>query len=112
MGVSCLRRSSDGNITPPNPDPKNFVIKELHQYGDNLIILAKYPGCTTFNGDKILVLRETHIGDYVKELDPHFSEDGRVIARFIPTKEGMEMAKRLLLLLNPDGPAVRRSSEE
>lgn len=104
MGISCMKRSSDGNITPPNPDPKNFIIKELHQCGDNLIILANYPGCTTFNGDKILVLRETHVDDYVEELDPHFSEDGKVIARFIPTEEGMEMAMKLVSQLDSNGP--------
>ena len=79
------------------PDPYNFTIKHLEIINGNTIVIANYDG-KTFNGDKLMVLK----GEYKEftTLDPHFlSEDYPVIARFIPTELGIELAKKVCLMI-------------
>lgn len=76
------------------PDPNNFTIKDIKLVCGNTIILAQYHGCKCFDGDKLLLLRGNWNLDQLTTLDPHFLDDNYpVIARFIPTKLGMRMAK-------------------
>lgn len=73
------------------PDPYNFTIISVEHVNGNTIIIANYGG-QTFNGDKLMVLRGYY--DHFETLDPHFlSEDYPVIARFIPTEEGIRLAR-------------------
>ncbi len=88
---------------PPNPDPHKFTIERVKRTGDYMSLLVHYPGCTNYEGRKILVLAgitEPQLRA-MQVLDPHFLEDGPVIARFRPDEHGWELALRLMhLLLN------------
>lgn len=82
--------------TSPNPNPFRFTIKEQYYYDNVAILLVNYPDCTTFNGDKILLVDRFKLRDFhKKKLDPHFLDDEShpIIARFKPTNNGMRMAK-------------------
>lgn len=74
------------------PDPYNFKVLEMEVINGNAIILANYPGCLTYEGNKLMLLRGEHpIGD---TLDPHFLDDDyAVVARFLPTELGWKMAR-------------------
>lgn len=101
MGLSIARLSPNyERPANPNPNPLNFEIKEYHQRGDNLIVLVHYPGCTNFEGNKILVLRDTRIPEICARLDPHFCKGSKLITRFVPTWEGLQMALQLCSLLD------------
>ena len=72
------------------PDPTNFKIQSIKVVNGNTIVVANYGGAT-FNGDKLMVLRGVY--EEFDTLDPHFlNEDYPVVARFIPTEEGMKLA--------------------
>lgn len=92
MGLNLL--GSSGKCTEaPNPNPDLFRIVKTSQYGDYVITKIHYPGCTTFKGMKILVVKTS-----IKELksririDPHFLEDENLIARFPATNIGWKDA--------------------
>jgi len=91
MGLS-LFRASDNNPTPPNPDPKKFKILGITAVEHKsciVIVEAFYPGCTTFEGKKVMVFRgdPKHFKG-IDELDPHFTESNHLLARFPATNEG------------------------
>jgi len=86
---SCL---DTNNPEPPNPNPKRFFIKHKTKIGELWVLLVHYPDCTTFNGNKLLVMLSE---PSEKWLDPHFLESNDVIARFRPTENGMKMALHL-----------------
>jgi len=101
MGCSGITFSScQQNTVAPNPNKHNFkVMGYIH--GDVYdILIVHYPDCTTFDGLKILVVSHGSVDENTKELDPHFFEDGNVIARFIPTGEGINLAQQLLDVTN------------
>lgn len=84
----------------PNPDPKNFEIQDTVMINGFLIVLVNYPDCTNFEGNKILVYKNTTLTSLVKQgsLDPHFSSNSKFhspVARFEPTLEGWYMAECL-----------------
>lgn len=56
-GFSC-GTGSYSETNSVNPDPKNFkIIKtEITQF-DTTIMLVNYPNCTTFGGNKLLLLK-------------------------------------------------------
>jgi len=89
--MGCGYKCSKGNYEPPNPNPRNFSILEKIQYSKACVLMVHYPGCTTFEGRKILVF-EGKFTPY-KVLDPHFNSTSNLLARFKPTKEGWQMAK-------------------
>jgi len=107
MGVVKLFSSS--SYDPPqqvrgNPNPKNYEILRHEEIGEGdmglLIVEAKYPEATTFEGRKILVYIGISI-DYLKRqacvhgLDPHFAANRSMaspIARFVPVEAGWELA--------------------
>lgn len=78
----------------PNPNPFKFkVLKEEH-LERGMILLVNYEGCTTFNGNKLLLLRCNIDLKYFGKLDPHLLGDGHIVcARFEPTEEGWNMAR-------------------
>jgi hypothetical protein len=92
MGMPMFRPSSGSITTAPNPDPKNFKIKAISVTARKrsiCVVEVNYPGCTTFEGDKILVYEaELKVFSNPSYLDPHFTATSRLIARFPATDEG------------------------
>lgn len=88
----------DGCISP-NPNPKVWKIIKYKQLKDFLVVKIKYPNCTNYEGNKVLVFKGISLNTLIsqKEIDPHFSENKNKyspIARFEPTEEGWIMAIR------------------
>ena len=86
--------------TPPNPDPANFRIEKHQELNGYLILLVKYPDCTNYEGNKILVYRDLTYAEVkkFKTLDPHFSNSktfASPCARFEPTLVGWGLARRM-----------------
>ncbi len=88
-----------------NPNPKNFRILNAYQYNtpkskNYILVSVKYEGCTNYEGQKILVYecnrfcRDLSEFFKLKSLDPHFCDGDHFgpIARFVPTKDGWQMA--------------------
>jgi len=76
--------------TAQDPDPEIFRIEETLQMEDYLIAVIAYPNCTNFEGKKIIVFKDTTVEELnnMKIIDPHFLEQNKVIARFVPTDDG------------------------
>lgn len=93
---------SDGNYTPPNPDPKRFRIIHAEQIGNYLVAMIKFFDCTTFEGTKILVFKNTTYNQLhvLKEIDPHFLENNNVVARIRPDNDGFAIARDLARYLD------------
>ena len=84
---------------PKNPDPKNFLIKLVVEFNGYFVALVEYPNCTNFEGKKIIVFRGLKNADELlkaTEIDPHFTENSKVVARFRPTEDGWEDALRFV----------------
>jgi hypothetical protein len=107
MGIKlfscCNSQRCEGPIQPPDPNPCNFSI--LYTYEsllvDLCIVMAKYHGCTTFDGKKLMLVkgRKKEI-EKMTMLDPHLLGNGHVVvARFEPNDEGIEMIVALLKLM-------------
>lgn len=94
-----LAKAKDLAGLAPNPD--NYDIVDVVEYGDYKVLLVHYPNCTNYKGMKCIVAKCSMIELVkLKRLDPHFTEvipkDGiKIIARFPPSNEGVEMAKDL-----------------
>lgn len=90
MGVGFNKLSVGSTPGPGNPDPKVFTILKTEQIGDVFVTKIQYPNCSNYEGTKIIV------SDFNpkrrKTLDPHFTENSGIIARFVPTNEGWKMA--------------------
>lgn len=69
-----------------NPDPCRFRLVSWIQYGSYILAKVNYPDCTGFEGNKLLVFKGLSVGELtgLSVLDPHFTIDGRIIARFRP----------------------------
>lgn len=105
MGVfkkSCHSKDNLFETTPTkgNPNPKNFNIIESKKINNYTVLRVHYPGCTNYEGSKILVFRDTKDHDFLLELDPHFFRHSKLIARFVPTAEGWDMAIKFITSLN------------
>lgn len=91
--------------TLPNPDPKNFKIKDFMEVGKYLVAKVHYPDATNFEGLKVMVFEEMDIRKLINlsEIDPHFSKDkGAPIARFKPDDIGWQNAIMFCKALNGD----------
>jgi hypothetical protein len=81
-------------VTAPNPDPENFRIERVLQTGKLLGAMVLYPDCENFEGRKLMVfegLDEEELRERTS-LDPHFTEEGEIIARFKPDEQGWQDA--------------------
>ena len=106
MGISPFSRSSCNTCKPKereqndtNPNPFNFTIMSVSEVNGFVVAKIRYPDCTNFEGEKVLVFRHATIHDVTSafEIDPHFCDNDHhlsPIARFLPTPEGMVMAVR------------------
>ena len=106
MGIGFGRKYKncgtwDIDKNDPNPDPYNFRLVRILKIGDYKIVLANYPDCTTFGGDKILLFHKSAFNTNATKLDPHFCEgQWSPLARFKPNDEGFRMAKELATILS------------
>jgi len=99
IGFSCSRPDTSIVFTQGeiidygvNPDPRNFKVIWATAVNGNTIMMVNYPNCTTFGGNKLLLLRGVW-PTTMSKLDPHFLEgDHPVVARFLPNKEGIKLA--------------------
>ena len=83
-----------------DPNPTRFMIRKFNEKNGNLAILVNYPNCKNYEGEKIIVFKNTTWEQVrnLKELDPHFTEENTIkpFARFEPTNEGWLSAVALL----------------
>jgi len=96
IGVSRSTEDQPAAVTrgAGNPNPHRFRIVSSKRIGAFHLARIRYPDCTSHEGMKLLVLnRDPHA---MAVIDPHFTEDGYVVARFAPTDEGMSHAKAFL----------------
>jgi hypothetical protein len=84
------------------PDPRHFELVALEQVGPFLLVKIVYPDSHNYEGRKILVF-ENVTESQLRQLtmvDPHFCDDKEHIspvARFVPTKRGLAMARAFCL---------------
>lgn len=107
MGLGIGISSTCYDAQPPtgNPNPSNYDVLESEQIGKCLIVKIRYPDCKNYEGVKILVYLGTTLFELRKQkhIDPHFTDDSKYIspvARFVPTKAGMALAKKLAKVIN------------
>jgi hypothetical protein len=77
----------------PNPNPSRYRIIKHKALGGNLLVKIKYLDCTNYEGNKILLYKNTTLKQLKKQkyIDPHFSKSKKFrspFARFEPTKSG------------------------
>lgn len=98
MGLFKLFSGESNDIQPGNPNPSNFTISllEYDPGTDRTLVFVNYPGCTNFEGEKILLIKGK-VGDFVS-LDPHFLPDNKILARFRPDRGGIKLAYACLAL--------------
>lgn len=86
-----------------DPNPTKFTIRKYNEQNGNLAILVNYPNCKNYEGDKIIVYKNTTWEQVrnLNELDPHFTDETTIkpFARFEPTAEGWMKAVELLNVL-------------
>ena len=99
MGIKIFSDTAT-NTQSPNPDPYKFVIESITEspLKNFCLVLAKYYGCTTFNGKKLMLLKGSRKEvEKLTKLDPHLlGKDHVVIARFEPNKLGIAIGKKIL----------------
>lgn len=108
MGIGPKWSSDKTYSTKPvptgNPDPKNFEIKRSVGIGNYTVLEVNYPGCTNYEGNKILLVDgKESLMHKLNRLDPHFTEDPTaffLFARFEPTEKGWAMAVVLATQMN------------
>jgi hypothetical protein len=102
MGMRMIGSKGDSYKTcPGNPNPAMFKLVRTVEVKNCTVALLQYVGCTNYEGSKIVVWKGVS-AKWLKEqtvIDPHFTEDGAIIARFVPTDEGWEMAKMFAMVL-------------
>lgn len=93
MGIRLGLSSACGPES--NPNPLKFKVRSSEKIGDLWVSQVEYPGCTNYEGVKILVTRSNPKD--LTHLDPHFSTDHTInaglLARFEPTTEGLTLAR-------------------
>lgn len=90
-GRSC--ESTPTTPTAPNPNPYRYKLVHVEVFAKAVVVVAKYPDCTTHDGMKVLVYRKEAYEKLTNKMDPHFLEDDTSpFARFEPTNSGLAMA--------------------
>lgn len=96
MGSLFGGRCSSSSIVihPTDPIPSVFSITSLEQHGRFVLGVLNYPNCTTFSGFKIIVWENSTVEGIrsSKLVDPHFLENNKIVARFRPTIQGIQLA--------------------
>ena len=78
------------------PDPSRFRVLQEERVGKLWVAMLHYPNCSNFEGHKIVVCKGAAPSTR-PSLDPHFSENGDIVARFAPTPHGFSLAKACAL---------------
>ena len=94
MGMSCMNSCStnyNNEVANNAPDPKRFRVGWSEEYEGCCLLGVTYPNCTNYDGKKVLLVKGKNTTR--TELDPHFAEDGYVLARFAPTKAGIALGR-------------------
>ena len=95
MASFCLGPSPTDHILPPpkgEPDPKFFNVLTLKEFDNCHILVVRYPNCTNYEGHKVLLMAGP-CNPEATFLDPHFTNDSKLLARFRPTPEGLRLAE-------------------
>lgn len=117
MGLYSSGRISCGNsytINPLNPNPKNFEFIKVEQFCGHVVAKIKYPNCTNYEGNKILVFKNKTKEEILNltEIDPHFNKDEYApFARLEPTNEGWLMAIHLCISMKKISKVVKDLAE-
>jgi hypothetical protein len=92
------------SLLPGDPDPTTFEVVDLEQVGRFVIGKVRYPNATNFEGRKILVWDNATVDEIenMKAIDPHFTHQNKIIARFRPTERGLELARRFCYFVYND----------
>jgi len=92
-------------LHPLDPDPFVFKILEQFWLDDYTVVKVNYPNCNQYEGNKILVFKGlTKLQlKQTKHLDPHFLEDSKLVARFVPTDSGWKNAMAYVRFLVNEG---------
>ena len=96
----------DDKPPPGNPDPNNYQLVKAEEKNGYLVVMIKYPDCTNYEGNKILVFKDLTLLQLVNQklIDPHFFPANKKfkspVARFVPTDEGWNMALALTEVLS------------
>jgi hypothetical protein len=91
---------------PRNPDPSRWKPLRHIVVDGYLVLEARYPNCTNYEGKKIMLFdKGVTVQDLFEQqlLDPHFCNEGHYIhpiARFEPTDRGWTMGIKLALDLS------------
>ena len=103
MSLFSSGRSEAGVFKDTDPNPKLFrmVIHKCKQIGENSLLFINYPNCTTFDGNKIILIKTSCFMQMEHgTIDPHFFNDRpSPFARFKADDEGYKMAVDYLLFL-------------
>ena len=112
MGISLMGSVSSSCATKneykgaPNPNPFNYIMQRYAVSELGILVEVKYPDCTTFEGNKIILYRGNNLSiDQLKReksLDPHFQKGLKIFkpfARLEPTEDGWLCGLRLLGLI-------------
>lgn len=112
MGMSVISSSNsylknDERIErnlPPNPNPSNFVIERTWSMRKNskyLLAQIHYPDCTTYEGRKLIIFKNMTCKELKSstKINPHFTEEGKVFMRVIPTMNGFDTAITIIKTL-------------
>lgn len=95
LGIGISRTTKKGESIPSgNPDPYHFHIIQHYEENNILLLKVRYPGCSNYEGEKILLMRGT-MSNFTK-LDPHFDKYSNLIARFVPNAEGWNLGLMVL----------------
>jgi hypothetical protein len=103
MGMGIMSSSRSESDTTPvisgNPDPYDFKIIGTVWFGDRdtgyVVVQVLYPNCKNYEGVKILVMTRESLAEALSKgfLDPHFDPNSGIVARFVPTALGLDLAK-------------------
>ena len=76
-----------------NPDPNRFKIIAVWEGDLYYACKVYYPDCINYEGMKYLVCKKDP--RLFETFDPHFEEDGNILARLEPTDLGWSLAKAI-----------------
>ena len=97
MGLFRRHRSYTNPVSSGNgPNPNNFKILKSKSYASCWVSWINYPDAKNYEGNKILLT--TWDPNTKNTVDPHFDRGAGIIARFEPTDEGWELAKKFAKL--------------